>query len=88
MELAGPTYPNFDICKIHCFPALMFDRGSEALSDPAVYPYFDIYRSGVVSTPVNWCESCRVELGAKYPSMVICKYHVHSPVIFVSDRVL
>ncbi|KAL5507850.1 hypothetical protein ACEPAH_5468 [Sanghuangporus vaninii] len=75
-------YPDFEIYPGHVDRAQknLYDLLKVELSGatypkfdiyPAVYPYFDIYRSGVASTPENWCESCRVELGAKYPSMVI-----------------
>ena len=43
-------------------------------ADPAVYPAFDIYRSGQGATLENWREPRSNAVIAVYPNLDICKF--------------
>ena len=67
------AYPHFDICRrttFSCYPFISYFK------DPAVYPYFDIYRTG---SPEK--EDQRVPLptmlSAQYPMLSLCEFYHH-----------
>ena len=70
---ASASYPSLDICALSPSPSSKFCIQTSTL-DPAVYPYFDLYRSGKGSTPEFWREELPVSLPPKYPSLNICGF--------------
>ena len=70
---ASASYPSLDICALSPSPSSKFCIQTST-PDPAVYPYFDLYRSGKGSTPEFWREELPVSLPPKYPSLNICGF--------------
>ncbi len=75
-EMVLPTtYPRFNICTSYEL-IIPLTIPKTIISDPAVYPYFDIYRTGYPTLAENeqGHETEPVALGPTYPRFNICKY--------------